>query len=372
MHEVWRRDMRDKVRQNAGSGASRVQDQGALLERSSNYLAVSSDQGGTGRATGVTQRQHMGIVAFSKDRPMQLDCTLRTLHLHCKDISQVPIRVIYTTSSYFYERGYQKLKEEFPSVDLVKEKAFKNDLLSFVSSWEHILFLVDDNIFVRDFRLGDVVKALADNPSAIGFSLRLGRNTTSSYMLGRSQSLPGFISAKNGYLSFDWTVSELDFGYPLEVSRSVYRVPDILPLLNGLDYKNPNTLEALLDANKTVLLRARPRLLCCETSVTFCNPANKVQDICPANRAGTDGNILPSASKIPSSRDIGLMGRGTRTSLPTHATRRSKSALSGRGRAVIPTAVRLGKTGPRIDRNPELQRTEPYQDLSGVDPKEYT
>jgi FkbM family methyltransferase len=261
--------------------------------RLSNYLAAALGQESVWKAMEVTAKRPAGIAVFSKDRAMQLDCTLRTLHLHCSDIDQASIRVIYTTSSYFHERGYEKLKREFPSVDFVREKAFKNDLMSFVSSLEHVLFLVDDNIFVSDFRLGDMLGALTGNRSAIGYSLRLGRNTTSSYMLGRSQSLPDFASAGNGCLSFDWTASELDFGYPLEVSSSLYRVSDILPLLNGLDYRNPNTLEAFLDGNKAVFRTTHPRLLCYETSVTFCNPANKVQNICANNRAGADDRYAP-------------------------------------------------------------------------------
>ncbi len=225
---------------------------------------------------------------FSKDRAMQLDCTLRTLHRHCKDIDQVPIRVIYTTSSDLHERGYGKLKEEFPSVDFVREKTFRDDLLSFVSSLEYVLFLVDDNIFVRDFRLGDITRALKMNTAAIGVSLRLGRNTTYCYMLDKAQRLPDFDKAGDALLAFDWTASEYDFGYPLEVSSSVYRVSDILSLLKSLNFVNPNTLEAFLDASKHIYRQDRPRLLCYGTSVTFCNPANKVQKVCANNRAGTE------------------------------------------------------------------------------------
>lgn len=233
-------------------------------------------------------RERPGVIVFSKDRAMQLHCTLRSLHLHCKDIDRSSVKVIYTTSSPVHEKAYRKMAEEFPSVGFVKERAFRDDLLSLLTSCEYVLFLVDDNIFARDFRLEDGMAALDRTPEAIGVSLRLGRNTTYCYMLDRAQRLPAFDDVAGGLLSFDWTRSEHDFGYPLEVSSSVYRVADILPVLRGLNFTNPNTLEALLDANKGIFGQKAPRLLCYGTSVTFCNPVNKVQNVCVNNRAGRD------------------------------------------------------------------------------------
>ena len=56
----------------------------------------------------------------------------------------------------------------------------------------HVLFLVDDALFVRPFRLEVAAQALDSNADALGFSLRLGRNTSNCYVLGRAQALPEF------------------------------------------------------------------------------------------------------------------------------------------------------------------------------------
>ena len=225
---------------------------------------------------------------FSRNRAMQLDCTLQSLYLHCRDIDRAKVKVIYTTSSDVHEQGYRKTQEHFPSADFVREKEFKGDLLSALTSYDYIMFLVDDNIFVRDFNLADVKDALVRCPSAMGFSLRLGRNTTYCYMLDKEQRVPAFDEVGKDLLGFDWTISEYDFGYPLEVSSSVYRVSDILPLVTDLSFSNPNTLEALLDASKDLYRHSKPLLLCYGTSVTFCNPVNKVQNVCVNNRTGRD------------------------------------------------------------------------------------
>jgi hypothetical protein len=130
-----------------------------------------------------------------------------------------------------------------------------------------------------------VVEGLSAHPQALGFSLRLGRNTTCSYSFERPQRLPQFQPAGNANLSFLWPEAEADFGYPLEVSSSAYRTGDLVPLLNELDFENPNTLEAQMAAQAARYRLAKPFLLCAPQSIAFCAPINKVQEVFP-NRAG--------------------------------------------------------------------------------------
>ena len=149
----------------------------------------------------------------------------------------------------------------------------------------HILFMVDDNLFVRPSCWKKLL-ALRFTPNAIGFSLRLGRNTTYSYMQDRNQKLPEFEDNGNGVLSYNWTSAQCDFNYPLEVSSSLYRAEQILPLIALIPYKHPNALEEEMAARSRWFSGTFPMLLCFETSVTFCNPINKVQTILPGNRTG--------------------------------------------------------------------------------------
>ena len=96
-------------------------------------------------------------------------------------------------------------------------------------------------------------------------------------MMDRNQSLPSFNGRQGNVLKYDWTKAELDFGYPLELSSSIYRIADLLPLLNQMGFTNPNTLEFMLDTHKKRYEREKSHLLCFEQSVTFCNPLNVVQ-----------------------------------------------------------------------------------------------
>ena len=248
-------------------------------------------------------------VIFSKDRPLQLHATLTSFALHASDATSVPIHVLCRASTEAYSRGYSQVAEELAGqlqINWIQESDFKADLLAILQEphstslrqrlWnrltfrhprlrtEHLLFLVDDNLFIRPFCLQEIADTLTTHPDAIGFSLRIGRNTTSCYSMQCEQPLPTFESAPPG-LRFNWSGQVGDFGYPLEVSSSVYRCADLIPLLRTLPYNNPNRLEQGLSAASGLFTRRLPSLLCFEQSAAFCAPVNKVQSIFD-NRSG--------------------------------------------------------------------------------------
>ena len=248
-------------------------------------------------------------IIFSKDRPLQLHATLASFALHASDATRVPIHVLCRASTEAYARGYTQVADELAGelqINWVQETDFKADLLAVMQEprpssrrrrlWdrltlqhprlrtEHLLFLVDDNIFIRPFRLQEITDTLCGHHDAIGFSLRVGRNTTSCYSMQCEQPLPSFEPAPPG-LCFQWSGQVGDFGYPLEVSSSVYRSADMIPLLRTLPYNNPNRLEQGLSAASGLFKRRLPTLLCFEESVAFCAPVNKVQSILD-NRSG--------------------------------------------------------------------------------------
>jgi len=229
--------------------------------------------------------QIIGLI-FSKDRAMQLDGTLRSFYMHCKDTQLTDLTVIYKTSTALHDKLYDALKKEYSNVTFIKEKDFKEQVLPLVRKYTYVLFLVDDNIFVRDFYITSITRSIDMNKNAIGFSLRLGENTAYCYALNTAQKLPMFSSVEKDILKYDWVYAEHDFGYPLEVSSSVYRVKEIYPLLAQIQFSNPNTLEGQMAANKQIYVNTRPVLLCGKFSFTFCAPLNIVQNVCD-NRVGS-------------------------------------------------------------------------------------
>ncbi len=278
------------------------------------------------------------VIVFSRDRAMQLDAVLHSFYLHCSDADSVDVHVLYLATDDRHNRQYKSLALTYPDVVFTPQKKFRWDLLVITNPYEkgswreyiyftlcaignigistkslvnriwkrtmsyfqmrliqdlspslgndsYILFLVDDNIFVRDFQLCDSVEALNRYSKLLGSSLRLGANTVFCYPHNRSQKVPEFIKVNDNLVMYDWTQSEYDFGYPLEVSSSIYRLRDILPFIMALCFNNPNRLEEQMSSHASVFRSKYPLLCCYHYSVTFCNPVNKVQTIIP-NRAG--------------------------------------------------------------------------------------
>lgn len=232
----------------------------------------------------------LSVIVSSKDRALQLDATLRTFRWHCREAASVCINILYTTSNAYHQSQYETLMKEHPAVRFVREQHFKTDVLNLMTGAAYVLFVVDDCLFVRGFRLREVLEQLECLSDAIGFSLRLGRNTAYCYPYDQPQLLPEFEPVVSQVLRYAWSGADYDFGYPLEVSSSVYRSADLLALLQEKDFNNPNTLEAVMADQAIRYVSQRPRLLCFEQSVAFCAPLNKVQNDYP-NRSGKSADM---------------------------------------------------------------------------------
>jgi len=278
-------------------------------------------------------------LVFSKDRAMQLDAVLHSFFLNCLDSEKyAALHVIYKASNEFHAQQYGELSCLYPHVQFIEQKNFRRDLIqtiipdkkgllrsflrdlligvgSFgfpvdsradkvvrrffdapririlkmllpkVEQETGLLFLVDDNIFVRNFFLADMVNALKRNPKAIGFSLRLGKNTQYCYIRQKKQSLPEFSFLLPNILKYTWANADLDFAYPLEISSSLYLTNFIAPVLMAMAFENPNDLEIKIATRSFIFRDHYPELLCFERSVAFCNPVNIVQTVYK-NRAG--------------------------------------------------------------------------------------
>ena len=209
---------------------------------------------------------------------MQLDALLCSFALHCQEAQDVKMNVLYKTSDAFHESLYQELAHDYPQVRFVGEKGFKEDLIHLLQNPRYILFLVDDTLFVRSFHLAEIVSHLRETEESLGFSLRLGKNTVYCHHAETDVPLPEFRPASQQVQKYIWSNACWDFGFPLEVSSSVYRADDVLPLFQELAFSGPNNLEMQLDSQKS-RFGNRKFLSCYEQSVAFSAPLNKVQTV---------------------------------------------------------------------------------------------
>lgn len=228
-------------------------------------------------------------IIFSRNRALQCHLTLSTLLNHCTDIKQESDIFVLHRNDPEHEPSYETLKTEFPTVTFVKETNFKQDLLSLVLSNESniswgknedfegkfVCFMTDDSVVCNNFSMSNVMKTLNNGRDCLGFSLRLGLNTKFCYPYNCEQAVPHVVNVTLDTLMFDWQKAEYDFGYPLELSSSVFKVEDIIEILSGCEYGSPNSLETCLAG---CYIEDKPNLLMFGKSACFSMPLNLVQD----------------------------------------------------------------------------------------------
>ncbi|MCG8528487.1 MAG: glycosyltransferase [Opitutales bacterium] len=258
---------------------------------------------------------------FSKDRALQLDACLRSLQRSIRPttLNEIPVHVVYKCSSKLHSLTYKNLREHWTDINWHLQRNFLNDVKSICHRGEHILFLVDDTLFVNEWNVKKVQDSLLQNPDSIGFSLRLGENTSYCYALNADQRIPVFSTdEKTEINSFIWTHEEYDFAYPLEVSSSIYRSGFILNLLKGASgIRNPNQLEHFLHSKREAAGVNFPKLGCFKKSVAFSNPLNLVQQQ-SQNRSGSEvnysalelANDFLAGKRIDTDKFWGLKTRG--------------------------------------------------------------
>lgn len=237
----------------------------------------------------------VGVLVFSKDRACQLDLCLSSLTQHLTD-GLPPIVVLYATSSPQHAMQYATLSAEYPGVTWHKQQDFQRDVTGIMADWEHVAFVTDDTIFTHAFSLSEAVAAIGKDYDmgfsqghALGFSLRLGMNIKRG---GPPEQAPFVAPALHtplirrdewmtpGDTSF-WRWASVGenrgFGYPLEVSSSVYPTATIDAILHNTAYRsdNPNQLETALHERRHDYV-TRP-MLCFIHSVAFSAVWNAVQ-----------------------------------------------------------------------------------------------
>lgn len=225
-------------------------------------------------------------IIFSKDRALQLQACLDSFYYQCTDSNNVAITVLYHTTKPEHTRQYNVLKHRFPDVKFAAETNIVDQLLTETKNYVYVLLQCDDNLFINSFAMLDVIFSLDIYKDALGFSLRLGKNTTKCYTRNACQRIPkhnGVVTAAT-IIQYPWEHEQFDFGYPLEVSSSVYRIEDV----ETIWMKNRNIImpriEDVMNKSKNQFLSTRPNLLCYKQSVAFSNPMNEVSKL-PANWA---------------------------------------------------------------------------------------
>ena len=219
----------------------------------------------------------INFIIFSKDRAMQLELFLRSMKYFFVEFNEYKINILYKYTNEQFKEGYNKLIEDYSSINFVLEKDFKKDLLSLIKNNKYTIFFVDDIIWKEPFSLNcDDFKIFENNENILTYSLRLHPNLTYCYA---ANVIMKPIKSK----LFAWYNLPGDYGYPMSLDGHFFRTEDIMNLLINLSYNNPNQLEGKM-AMKPL---HKHLMLCSEKSIIFNNPCNKVQ----TNNPNRYGNI---------------------------------------------------------------------------------
>lgn len=243
--------------------------------------------------------KEVNVLILSKNRPMQLDSTLTSYFKYVKDSRCATVTVLYTCDSS-YESSYNVLRNFWDrKVKFIKEISFFEDVKRIVQSRLFIFFVVDDAIFHRPFTVSDGCDTLCTDDSVLSFSYRLGMNIQYSYINNVFFEVPTEYTKLGNIVKVDWTTKlpYIDFGYPFEISSSLYRSSDVLRLfdLSPVGWDSPNHLEL---TGTTFVRNQREsfgkHIATYKKSVAVCIPLNRVQHK-HLNRCGTDPIYEPDA-----------------------------------------------------------------------------
>ncbi len=172
------------------------------------------------------------VIAFSKDRPLQLHGYLTSFFKHCQE-PETTVKVLVNTGPIWFEEAYAQLQAEFPQVEWCREHDFRTDLDRLVGDPDYTMFGVDDVVFTREWDVGDAFA----HPDLLGLSLRLGKHTTRN-MFGQPLAQPEFDDCW-------WRIdgSQGDWGYPWEVAATVYQTEFAQRMVARVQANSPSQLE---------------------------------------------------------------------------------------------------------------------------------
>jgi hypothetical protein len=141
-----------------------------------------------------------------------------------------PPTILYASSSPEFELAYREVSATW-GLELTWQLPLKQRVLEAVNPEVPLItFLVDDDVFFRDFQA-------VDPPLGRSFSPRLGDNCTYCYPYDRPQ--------RKG---------EMDFTYFFSIDCHVYRTADVLPRIEAATFETPNQFEDALSRGEPLAI----------------------------------------------------------------------------------------------------------------------
>jgi hypothetical protein len=257
----------------------------------------------------------MQNIIFSKNRPLQLDLTLKSIDKNWGGDTYV----IYKADKKYGE-GYKHLKQEHPKVRFIQQKwKLFNEIISIISL-DYITFFTDDDVvfsYAGHLLNEEILEEVLVDSACL--SLRLGVNVSKrDYGDGvlRDDNIPNFFPCSNNLLKWDRTSIPTGgyYSYPLSVDGHIFKKDLILPIIEEIDSwmehcsrsltfrcsHTPNDFESIL---QRFWFEVPVVMACDKFSHVVNSPNNRVQSVAK-NRSGDKYPIsMEDAYKIFMSGD---------------------------------------------------------------------
>jgi len=169
--------------------------------------------------------------------------------------------VLYKYSDDFHKRGYDKLiNKKYRRINWISESNLKEDFLDIVNAFSGDFYLsfADDDCLVKPINL-DLLLPFLDNDKIQSASIKFSDQIRYNSVDQKPMSRPDFIQ-KDSFLLWNWSEqdSDQDWGYPMALTGTVFRMRDVEKHFVNLQYINLTRLEGEMnhhrDANKPLMV----------------------------------------------------------------------------------------------------------------------
>lgn len=174
-------------------------------------------------------------IVFTKNRPLQLDGYLDSLHRHMSG-EQVQTYIIYKVDQF--DEQYSEVFARFSDCIVVREKDFHDDFMDVFEKidTEYMLFGTDDVVYYDSVGLAFICETFDRFSSEIfGFTLKFGPDS-----LKDTSDSPIEVEASQNLFKVNWRqAKDRDARYPFEVNSTIYKTALVRKILSHVAKERP-------------------------------------------------------------------------------------------------------------------------------------
>jgi hypothetical protein len=233
-------------------------------------------------------------IIFSKDRPLQLDLTLKSISKNFKDTNDIVVLEKYSEA---YQESLNNVKIEHPNIKFITQSnSIYADIcsISINSNNKYICFFTDDNIVYRQVSQSVSYDNLFSAPQVVCLSLRLGKNIHKRFHHGREmsdelnhyQEIGDYVFVpKTMYIYGSY------WSYSHSVDGHVFRKSEIIDMFSQIEYlskkfqfkQTPNEVETQMQRFWPI---SGNFMVCTQHSTVVNSPNNRVSKTHTENFSG--------------------------------------------------------------------------------------